>query len=343
MGVEDRDYYRDESYSSAGFLSDTPACRAILVATIAVFVLQILVTRPADVDDIPRPMRELIIEQASDGESEQASPIEESLSEVPAAADPLAAYAEQLPPQSVVQDWLQLETDKVLRGQIWRLATCALVHDRFGIWHIVLNMLMLYWFGPALEGHYGSREFSLFYAAAAIAASVSYLAVESITGDRFPAIGASGAVMAVVCVFAIWNPGYTIRIYFLFPIPIGWLLGLYVLYDLHPVLLRLSGTQLSSGVAHAAHLGGLAFGYLYWRNHWLLEPYWDRLVRGVSGAAQRRSAAGPRAAFRQNVDTMERRVDELLDKISREGKGSLSEQELAELEQASRRYRRRNA
>jgi len=196
----------------------------------------------------------------------------------------IAHLVRSSPPVSIVQDWLKLDTDKVLKkGQIWRLLTGAFCHDRFGVWHILFNMLFLYWFGRFVEATYGSTEFLCFYLAAALVASVAFMGLELFTGDRHGAIGASGAVMAVVCVFAIWNPNYTIRWNFLFPIPIKIMVLIYVIFDLHPVLLALSGTVTHTGIAHAAHLGGLLFGYVYYKQNWRLLPYWNRVSQLVGG------------------------------------------------------------
>lgn len=244
------------------------------------------------------------------------------------------------PKQSVVEQWCQLDTNKVMSGQVWRLVTTALLHDRFGIWHIVMNMLALYWFGRSLELHYGSREFLIFYIAAALVASLTFMIIQLVSGDRTPAIGASGAVMAVFCLFAMWNPGYTIRIYFLFPIPIIWLLVLYVLYDLHPLIMQLNNPEWRTGVAHAAHLGGVAFGYLYYKRCWNLEKLVDRFWPNSNSSTKSVSKSGNSSAA-QPVRRDDQVVDEILAKISLHGEDSLTPQERNVLLEASQRYRNR--
>ena len=52
---------------------------------------------------------------------------------------------------SIIQEWFQLEARQVKRGQVWRLLTYAFCHDRFGLWHILFNMLLLYLCGVTLE------------------------------------------------------------------------------------------------------------------------------------------------------------------------------------------------
>ena len=152
-------------------------------------------------------------------------------------------------------------------------------HDRFGVWHILFNMLFLYWFGRMLEPLYGSREFLLFYLTAAVVASLCYVGLDLFTRHSVPAIGASVAAMAVVVLYAIHHPREKIYVFMMIPIEIRWLVALYIIIDLHPVLLALLGTPMYTGVANAAHLGGAAFGFLYWRYHLRLEDAWDRMAR----------------------------------------------------------------
>jgi hypothetical protein len=209
-----------------------------------------------------------------------------------------------------------------------------------GIWHIVMNMLAFYWFGRSLELHYGSREFLIFYVAAALVASLTYVIIQLISGERAPAIGASGAVMAVFCLFAMWNPGYTVRIYFLFPIPIIWLLGLYVLYDLHPLIMQLNNPQWKTGVAHAAHLGGVAFGYLYYKRCWNLEKLVDRFLPGA-GASRKQTPSRGNSSSPKPAHPDDALVDQILAKISQHGEASLTEREREILVEASERFRQR--
>jgi Rhomboid family len=186
---------------------------------------------------------------------------------------------------------------------------------------------------------YGTREFVLFYLTAAVVSSLMFIGLDLYTGDDIPAIGASGAVMGVVMLFACHFPGYTMRFWGLIPIEIRWLVLLYVLFDLHPVLLRLSGDDPFTGVAHACHLGGLAFGYFYYRKRLRLAPVlerlqsyrWKKLWRGSKGLKIHRPASGARQS----------QVDALLTKISESGGDSLTPEELQLLKEESERLKRR--
>ncbi len=328
MSIEDRDYIREKprfsDSSSSWGIGLPPVCKYLLLANGIVFLLQIFVTRPPQMEDIRL--------QLESSEGVPPSAMEEI------EADMLA----RAPKISVVQEWLQLEAEKVVYGgQIWRLITCAFCHDRVGILHIVFNMLFLVWFGTALEAMYGSREFLLFYLTGAVLASMAHIALALFTGSSYPAIGASGAVMAVTMLYAIHFPRERICIFWFIPVQIRWVVLFYVIYDLHPVLLTLSGEEVHSGIAHAAHLGGLAFGFYY---------SWSGMrMERIIGRFRFRSSApvGPRPVDRPQTmppppdDDLGEQVDLILQKIHEQGEASLTEDEREILVAASERLRNR--
>ncbi len=308
-------------------MSAAPVCKRLIIITIVVFLAQIFLTRPPNEADFQDLVRYL--------------PGEVAVTD--AAREEFLEYAPRI---SIVEKWLQLETEKVIYGgQVWRLLTTAFCHDRLGVWHILINMLLLFWFGRTLETMYGSREFLIFYLTAAMLASLAFIALQLISGERNPAIGASGAVMAVVCLYTIHYPRHRILLFFIIPVEMRILLALYVIFDIHPVLLTLAGTPVATGVAHAAHLGGLAFGYAYWRFGWKLETIWNRITWGIS------RRLGPRRHLRVHQpvhethstgsDHFDAQVDDILAKISEHGEESLSDKERKLLVKASQRYRNR--
>jgi membrane associated rhomboid family serine protease len=257
------------------------------------------------------------------------------------------------PRVSIVQQWLELDTNKIMQGQIWRILTSAFCHDRHGLLHILFNMLGLIWFGIALEYMYGEREFLLFYLSAAMLSGLAYVGLDLWTGESVPAIGASGAVMGVLMLYACHFPYHTIRIWFFFPLEMRWLVLLYVAFDLHPLLLMLAGDQVFTGVAHAAHLGGLAFGFVYWNQRLRLAPLvdsikkfdWRKVFRRPPNLTLHTDEPDPRKLPEKTVSSAalseQDRMDELLIKISREGRENLSAEELEVLNQASERLRRK--
>lgn len=343
MGFENRDYFRDGSYTDrvAGWGVDfTPVVKYLILANVAVFLLQIFVTRTAPRELPPG------IEAAMERAKARAEANDDFDDEV----DPgdLDSLFNHIPGMrvSLVQEWLELNPRKtVYQGQVWRLLTCAFCHHRYSPWHIVFNMLLLYWFGTRLESMYGSREFLLFYLTAAVCGSVAYVALALYTGSNAAAIGASGAVMGVMMLYAIYYPFETITLFWILPVPIWILLSIYVIFDLHPVLMALAGDRVYTGVAHAGHLGGLAFGFVYWRLGLRLEAPFERGEgRRVRPRVhkRRRIDEEPEILAHPRRDVLTDEVDDILKKISESGMESLTAQEQAILKRASAKYRGKN-
>ena len=144
------------------------------------------------------------------------------------------------------------------RGCVWQLLTYAFLHDPANILHILFNMLFLYWFGREIEIVWGTRRFLAFYLTAAAFAALAFAAVHYFVWPlEEPCIGASGAIMALVMVYALWWPNRTILFMFLFPMRV-WTFVLIVI-GIEVVSLLQAG---DNGVANLAHLAGLLYGYL---------------------------------------------------------------------------------
>lgn len=363
MGIYDRSYFRG---SSGGWGSGPgnwpPVIKSIVLINIGVFLAQLLITRPPTIEEVRENsygieteydfVEACIEDRQNDGEVVDAELRREA--EL-AYHEYLADMVVSSPRVSVVQQWLELDTHKVMKGQIWRILTSAFCHDRHGLFHILFNMLGLIWFGIALEYMYGQREFLLFYLVAGILSGLAYVGLDLWTGESVPAIGASGAVMGVLMLYACHYPYHTIRIWFFFPIEMRWLVLIYVAFDLHPLLLQLAGDPVYTGVAHAAHLGGLAFGFVYWNQRLRLAPMLDSLKKPELPNILRRKKksrlklhspdAGNGRRLASATDDSgsldQNRVDELLVKISEQGRDHLTEEELGILRQASERLRQK--
>jgi hypothetical protein len=186
----------------------------------------------------------------------------------------------------------------------------------------------------------------LFYLAAAVFGSLAYVGLALYTGSEAAAIGASGAVMGVMMVYTIFYPFETFLLFWVLPVPLWALLALYVLYDVHPVLLQLAGDQVFTGVANAGHLGGLAFGFVYWRLGLRLEAVVDRIP---TGSRRRRRWREPVVLAYSHEDAaperddLADRLDEVLRKISEQGKDALTDDERTVLLQASAKLRNKDA
>jgi membrane associated rhomboid family serine protease len=145
---------------------------------------------------------------------------------------------------------------------VWQLVSYGFLHG--SLLHLGFNMLALYMFGSALEAVVGSRRYVTYYLVSVIAAGLTQLAVTAVTGDLYPTVGASGGVFGVLLAYAVYFPRNRLFLIFL-PIPIPARVFV-VIYAAIELFLGVTGTQ--EGVAHFAHLGGLAGGALmlvYWR------------------------------------------------------------------------------
>ena len=152
-----------------------------------------------------------------------------------------------------------------LPGQVgfepWQLLTYGFLHAN--LLHLVFNMFGLYMFGRDVELTIGSRQFALLYFASILTAGVTQFVVISAPAVTmpYPTVGASGGVFGVLLAFAVLYPRRTVTLIFP-PVPMpAWLFV--ALYALAELIQGVTGT--AEGVAHFAHLGGMAGAWLVLR------------------------------------------------------------------------------
>ena len=234
----------------------------------------------------------------------------------------------------------------MIHGEVWRLVTAAFLHSTLTPWHIIMNMFVLYWAGNEVEDLRGSREFLMFYLVATIFSSVVYTATMLPLPIPHVAVGASGAVTAVLVLFACHYPNRTLLLMFVIPIPAWLLVVLLVGHD----LLSWMG-QTGSQIAVTAHLGGALFGFLYYKFHWQLSGIFSGLT-----AWKKKRARPPLRIYREDEpaavvarvpaeheidEHFEAKLDAVLEKMNLVGKDNLTESEKEILLRASEIYRRR--
>ena len=141
----------------------------------------------------------------------------------------------------------------------WQVLTYAFVHANLP--HLLFNMFGVYMFGSDIERVWGPRRYLIYYLVCALSAAAAQILVSSVTGAYYPTVGASGAVFGLLLAFAMLFPN-RIVVPLIPPIPMR--APVFVaLYGLLELVLGVTGTQ--AGVAHFAHLGGLAGGFLFIR------------------------------------------------------------------------------
>lgn len=241
---------------------------------------------------------------------------------------------------SLAFDWLAIERDLVFSyGQIWRLLTYAFIHSETQLLHIGCNMLGLYFLGRIVSQTLGEREFLWVYLTSAVFSGIvqaSSMAIFRTPGQDW-ALGASGAVCAVFVLFALHYPRMKLYFFGVLPIEARWLLAVAVAWDglgflgLVPSLFVGDGAK----VGHAAHLGGLAFGFLYFQWNMNLCRWWDQFAGRMSETPKSRSNLKVYNPGSQPEVDYATKVDDILAKITAHGEASLTDRERRMLTQAS--------
>lgn len=145
----------------------------------------------------------------------------------------------------------------ILRNWWFQVFTYMFMHGSF--WHLLFNMLGLFFFGVQVERRVGSNEFLLFYLLSGVVAGLFSLLVYWLTGAyAVSLVGASGAVFAVLLAFATYYPTARILLFGIVPIRAPVLVIGYAVLELVSMFSRNRGN-----VAHLTHLAGFAIAYLY--------------------------------------------------------------------------------
>jgi membrane associated rhomboid family serine protease len=144
---------------------------------------------------------------------------------------------------------------------IWQLVTYLFLHS--GIFHILFNMLTLWWAGTPLEQDWGTRRFLKYYFLCGIGAGLCDVTVNAIMGNwGTHTVGASGAIFGLLLAFAVLYPNQPV-IFFIFPMKAKYMVMIV------GAIAFLGAFQVNTGVSDIAHLGGMAFGYAYLRLRFL--------------------------------------------------------------------------
>lgn len=147
------------------------------------------------------------------------------------------------------------------RFAVWQPVTYMFLHG--SVFHLLFNMLALWLIGVELERMWGTRYFTQYYFITGIGAGVTQMLLGIVPfafANQFyevSTIGASGAIYGLLIAYALYYPNRPFYVYFLFPVPAKYFV---MILGGMSLMGSLGG---GGGVAHTAHLGGLATGYLY--------------------------------------------------------------------------------
>jgi membrane associated rhomboid family serine protease len=155
------------------------------------------------------------------------------------------------------------------RGWIWQFVTYMFVHDPNSITHLLFNMLALFIFGRHVERQMGSLEFLLFYLLTGVLAGVFSFAAYVFTGNYLIFLmGASGAIFAVQLAFAAFFPDSIIYLWGIIPLRAPVMVLGFTALEVFSLLTGFNGS-----VAHATHLAGFGFGWLYFIVRFGINPW----------------------------------------------------------------------
>jgi membrane associated rhomboid family serine protease len=249
--------------------------------------------------------------------------------------------------QGRLGDVISLKADLFRRPwNVWQLVTYGFAHDRQSILHVGFNMFALWLFGRDVEGIYGRRTFARLYMTGIVMAGLAWVVSEQLTSWEDPnrppqLIGASGAISSVMVVYAFHFPRRMFYLWFVLPIPAALLIVLYILNDIGGAI---GVSDRGGNVAYMAHLGGAAYGLLFYRTQWSF----GRILPNLSAGGRGRKLSWPKRRPKLRLHDAppeetdwQRQVDEVLEKITREGESSLTPAERRKLEEASRRFQER--
>lgn len=331
MGIHDRDYYRDDS-NRWGTASEHRGVILLIAVTIALSVVNFVATEPQQ--------------------------------------PPADIEAQYTPKVHVLEETLRFEYAKIVpEVQLWRFFTSFLFTGDI-VLGLLFGMLMLYFFGGEMEILYGTGRFVTFYVLAGVLANVvKFLLGLAGVGVAATTYGTAAPMFATMVLFAFHYPHRPIRIWFLIPIPVWVLVSIYL--GLH--LLMLLGA-LSNGATGALPyvlepLVGAAVGFAYYRTRGRLFGFLDvfgglfrqrersrrspanlRVYDDNAPRPSSRTVSPPPAASPEPVpqpagggvdEHLEAKLDAVLAKVARHGKGSLTAEENDILLRASEVFKKK--
>ncbi len=238
---------------------------------------------------------------------------------------------------NIIEQWFWLPKGFLdFFSQPWSIVTYSFFHG--GLWHLIMNMLILYYVSKILLNLFDPKKFLNIYFLGVIFGGLAFLLSYNIfpafLENTFPMVGASAGVMAILIFVCAYMPNQEVRL-FVFNIKLWYIGAFFVFIDL---------VQIPSGNAggHIAHLGGALLGYIYARQ--LAEGRdigagFSKFVDGIANMFKGKEKKGPLKTVYKNQATVrttknkrdkdinQRQIDEILDKISKSGYESLSKAE----------------
>lgn len=251
--------------------------------------------------------------------------------------------------EPVLRQFAMSSSLPVLARHPWTVLTYAFTHE--GFFHILFNLLNLYWFGQIIREYLGNRRLVSLYVLGALAGGLVFLLSYNFLPAFRPGlgasvVGASASVTAIIVAAATLLPDFTFMLIFLGPVKIKWI-------ALAVVLISLAGINGGNPGGEITHLGGALLGFVFVKQlkagrdlgrpiqaigGWIGNLFSRRPSMSVSTTRRPEpvttAARGARPAAAPGQPHPDE-VDSILEKISRSGYESLSKDEKQKLFRAS--------
>lgn len=248
--------------------------------------------------------------------------------------------------------WIELPSSfATLATSPWTMLTYMFAH--YDIFHILFNMLVLYWFGTLFLEMFTPKHFCALYILGGIGGGLLYmlafLLLPALSGSAAWLIGASASIMAIVIAISMKAPNYKLNLLLFGSVSLKWIAIVYVLID----LLSINGSNMGGHIAHiGGALTGMLFAMLFKRGIDITRPInklFDNLARIgnpfkrkiKSKSTNQSTYQSPKRFYRGgNTPTGMSKEDEatldiILDKIKKSGYSALSSEEKSRLFQVS--------
>ncbi len=228
-----------------------------------------------------------------------------------------------------IYEWFELDASSRGRAlQVWRLISYQFLHAPEYYWHIFMNMLGLFFFGPMLERFWGSKKFLIFYLVCGATGGVLYpILAHSGWLSKGPLVGASGSLLGILAAGAILFPNLRVYVMGIFPIK---LMFLAIIIAGISIITLLRPDQFANAGGQAAHLGGMAAGAAY-----VFSQSWrDKLKFKLQSGHWEKQMASQR--------NLQAEVDRILSKVNESGIQSLTSKEKKTLKEATKSEQLRN-
>ena len=246
--------------------------------------------------------------------------------------------------EAFIRDWLSLNTENLKEFKVWTVVTYAFLHSSESIWHIVGNMLLLFFVGRAVEMLLGKQQFFILYFSGAVTGGLAYIFFH--LDDINSVVGASAACSALIAFFCMRFPErpITLLLFFIIPLTVKpkWVFWAFLGISVY-CLLSFELPAEFPGTAHSAHLGGFLAGVVYFRYIYsrqsvgggILSRPGIELPKWLKRSKQTKSTLNYQVNRpTRDREKLQKEVDRILDKINTSGFSSLKDAEKETLEKA---------